>query len=872
MTSSVQDLSLLLQQVKNHSLTPQVIESTQKKTTKLSSEEILLVFIQNQLSTSQIKKQITNFDEDFKDCSIFSSFFHNLTKNEKFLTLLELDSNLERAKFLMDLLKEFDFSFPICQPKEIANGNKEEILSLIANVYLTYYNELETKKKMELKSEDLKKQINSREQEIEGLEKMYSNLSESLNKEELSKVFKTGSVFDFTDVTENLFQLIPDLNQNIIDTFKVLSEILDTPDENSQKFLQELINVTSQQNEQVRIWNLKTIFHQSLVVLIKSHQKELFTEKLHTLLKLKIEKMSSLNGEEFIEFYSKLLDLLKQHKIWSMQINPIYKSITTLFDQFLFFINYQTELTNSLISTLLTGGLFNKESNQEKIKKLLYEKLFLLIGESLPGIVSDNLLIDIFTDFFFELGISEKLNVELIISEARKRAFGETLVLLIKKQLSENSKEKLVNFLKNNELINKEKEIFEKCYQLLSNYLNKESSDFLCKTFDAKISKESAKRLSFTLFHFFDFFGLSLPLIQASIRYEIWKSKNDFSVLFTPGDISSHFTGLHCLLYGEKYLKSTLAKIIQQVANCGLNFNIPIIPISGNINEMTNEERNSFKAIENVRSFYSKFVDAIFDPQQTFPIELKIVASFYKTELPQSLKNYLPQTLARFIITRFIFPAIVSPENFSLVKNKVPGTARRGLMNISSVIKNLANGTIFPESKKHMLPLNEDITKKIPDRDRFYERISNPKLEELRQFYKPYSAKNQAPQNEPITAIHVRKLTTKLNWDQIILPSKITLKLLANIQRLGGIDYQKIKTFRKQNNLQENVQLDQNNHFFGLFGASYLESTNKSINTFINSLLQLNTKLRPVRTISQFKEGELKRKSERRKKGLVWKK
>lgn len=103
--------------------------------------------------------------------------------------------------------------------------------------------------------------------------------------------------------------------------------------------------------------------------------------------------------------------------------------------------------------------------------------------------------------------------------------------------------------------------------------------------------------------------------------------------------------------------------------------------------------------------------------------------------------------LSGFFFLRFLSPAIVSPYAYGIVDgthtfkhertvlnldaDELPPACARGLVLVSKVIQNLANGIEFGEAQKHMVPFNTFIKHHKIVMDEFLAAISKkPKVRE----------------------------------------------------------------------------------------------------------------------------------------------
>jgi len=79
-----------------------------------------------------------------------------------------------------------------------------------------------------------------------------------------------------------------------------------------------------------------------------------------------------------------------------------------------------------------------------------------------------------------------------------------------------------------------------------------------------------------------------------------------------------------------------------------------------------------------------------------------------------------------FIFLRFFCPAIVTPEKYHLVSEPPPKEARRGLILVSKLLQNLANGVEFDGSKEeYMKSMNHFVTSNLKNVTVFFDKLTD---------------------------------------------------------------------------------------------------------------------------------------------------
>ncbi|KAJ3442611.1 ras gtpase-activating protein [Anaeramoeba flamelloides] len=976
MTTINQELEMLLEEVIKQPMISDLINSNYESIKNLDLQQILLRFVNKTLKDKQINLPISNFDKDFEDCTIFIYLLFDLTGEKGFLKLLDETSLSERAERFIQLVNQMELHFKICSPKDIVKGHKLQLISFVGKLFLLFNYQMEWDQKCETQIESLENDLENKENEIKQLKKELQKIdSELMDQDNFTTNNKStneyGNIYTFTDIINQLIEDSAFLKYNIYESIRLLIKSLNSNNQQQNKFLSILNKFQETEFEGFVIWNTNILFMVGIFTIIKSHAKENFTNKIQNLIYNEILKFNGFNDKEIEKFFSNLFVILKKQKIYTMQIHPVYKSLSVFFDQFRYLCLFKIELTERVTTYLFKGKSFLELKKTKKIfKKQFWKQFHLITNQIMPGVIDESILIEILFEFFSKLKIQhknkkygkkekkekkeavkeqkevkkeqkevkkeqneevkkqkkeeveeqikeevkEKENQELleickkIVNESKKKAFGKSIKLIINNLIGTKSKKLLQNYFglfnstyvsgsvsgsgsgsnssssissyqNENSLFEREgeEEILSNCYQLLKLYLNKNDSDFLCKALDNEISGESSKNLSFSLFYFFDFFGLSLNFINFAIRYEILSCNKNQNSLFKPNHISSLLTTIYTQLYGEKYIQILIGDLIQEILKNKKKQEIEKKKILNNDNDFgfgggsgsgggggnkkndNNFEKNTnlesnFENFEKnlnsdakfIKKYFYQIVDLLFSKINDFPKEIKIIANFYKNELGKNYPNALINALGSLVFTKFICPAIISPENHNLVYKQVKPNERKTLINISAVIQKLGVGSIFPETKPSLLSLNKDIEILAEKRIEFYHLISeNDENLDLKNYLKPFSqnVNDQSDQNnnyyfDPIEPHQIHDFFTRFDSKKFINSQKLALDLLVKIEKIK-------ENFLVQPKDKRNNAGDDDERFFGKFGKQYLDDFCEKLEKFRLFIKSINQNLTP---------------------------
>eukprot|EP01156_Anaeramoeba_ignava_P009874 Anaeramoba_ignava/a478376_19.p1 GENE.a478376_19~~a478376_19.p1 ORF type:complete len:358 (+),score=149.49 a478376_19:37-1074(+) len=154
----------LLYRVRYHP-SAQLFNSKEDK--NLSPKQVLINWVNFHL-TKSLNRKIENFGSDLHDSICLSYLLkETLQGNANFLEVLQLKEIKERANKLIELISQTTYSRFICTPDDIVNGNEDEIIKFICNIFLWSSNSQLSSKDKELPNniQDLIQKAKSRKKQ-----------------------------------------------------------------------------------------------------------------------------------------------------------------------------------------------------------------------------------------------------------------------------------------------------------------------------------------------------------------------------------------------------------------------------------------------------------------------------------------------------------------------------------------------------------------------------------------------------------------------------------------------------------------------------------------------------------------------------------
>ncbi|XP_023718195.1 neurofibromin isoform X4 [Cryptotermes secundus] len=217
----------------------------------------------------------------------------------------------------------------------------------------------------------------------------------------------------------------------------------------------------------------------------------------------------------------------------------------------------------------------------------------------------------------------------------------------------------------------------------------------------------------------FDAKHLLSPLLWNMFYREVEVS-DCMQTLFRGNSLGSKIMAFCFKIYGASYLQNLLEPLIRPLLE-EPNQSFEVDPARLDPNEDIEENRRNLIALT------QKVFDAIVSSSDKFPPQLRSMCHCLYQVLSKRFPLF-PQNnigaVGTVIFLRFINPAIVSPQEMSIVIKQVPSTVKRGLMLMSKILQNIANHVEFSK-EQHMLPFNDFLRAHFEIGRRFFIQIAS---------------------------------------------------------------------------------------------------------------------------------------------------
>ena len=104
----------------------------------------------------------------------------------------------------------------------------------------------------------------------------------------------------------------------------------------------------------------------------------------------------------------------------------------------------------------------------------------------------------------------------------------------------------------------------------------------------------------------------------------------------------------------------------------------------------------------------------------------KQIRELCRSHFPMATREQCCSMIGGFFLLRYVNPAVVSPQAFMLVNEKLSNYTRRNLTVLAKVMQNLANNVTFGGVKEYFMePLNKVLSRNRDRVNRFLEELTN---------------------------------------------------------------------------------------------------------------------------------------------------
>ncbi|KAG1714683.1 Neurofibromin [Nymphon striatum] len=197
----------------------------------------------------------------------------------------------------------------------------------------------------------------------------------------------------------------------------------------------------------------------------------------------------------------------------------------------------------------------------------------------------------------------------------------------------------------------------------------------------------------------FDAKHLLSPLVWNMFYKEV-EVTDCMQTLFRGNSLGSKIMAFCFKIYGANYLHNLLEPLIKPLTEQG-NVSYEVDPARLENEEEVEENRR------NLMSLTQKIFNAIISSTDKFPSQLRNMCHCLYQVLSKRFPQYPNNVSAvgTVIFLRFINPAIVSPFETGIVDQQPSPLVKRGLIQVSKILQNIANHVEFRE--QHMLLFND---------------------------------------------------------------------------------------------------------------------------------------------------------------------
>eukprot|EP01102_Stenamoeba_stenopodia_P020321 TRINITY_DN786_c0_g7_i1.p1 TRINITY_DN786_c0_g7~~TRINITY_DN786_c0_g7_i1.p1 ORF type:complete len:924 (-),score=135.37 TRINITY_DN786_c0_g7_i1:1405-4176(-) len=239
----------------------------------------------------------------------------------------------------------------------------------------------------------------------------------------------------------------------------------------------------------------------------------------------------------------------------------------------------------------------------------------------------------------------------------------------------------------------------------------------LCKV---KLMKEGGDELCKFIVQYFKFRDKLIPLLNAAISQEISETTG-ITTLFRGESPATKLLSAHFNDQGLDYLRHVTHHLITEIVFNNQDWEIDPSKADKGVDVMNN--------LEKLLVLTQDFLKTLFKSVDQCPTSFRLIFAHTQREIGNRFPEMKQLVVGAFLFLRFICPALVTPERYSILPNEgqnLPAQARRGLILVSKLLQNLANNVEFDGSKEdYTKSLNRLITRNIDSVRKFFDELAD---------------------------------------------------------------------------------------------------------------------------------------------------
>ena len=258
-------------------------------------------------------------------------------------------------------------------------------------------------------------------------------------------------------------------------------------------------------------------------------------------------------------------------------------------------------------------------------------------------------------------------------------------------------------------------------YEQLTKFLA-DDYKILCKMLEPHISVKVKEELSFSLMSVFKTQDIAEDILADIVVHEISSNDNE-SLTFRGNSIATKAMEAYIKLVGEKYLEDTLRSTLHDILNSDLDLEVDPIKVSNT--DILHSHR------QDLRNVVTIVWRRISNSHSIFPVRLQRCFHKIRQYLEQVGKEEIAYKLvSSCLFLRYLCPAILGPNLFSLTDEFPNEKSNRNLTLIAKTMQTLANFARYEGKENSMEFMNSFLDEETTNMKKFLELVSGPPPED----------------------------------------------------------------------------------------------------------------------------------------------
>eukprot|EP01104_Vermistella_antarctica_P014857 TRINITY_DN4749_c0_g2_i1.p1 TRINITY_DN4749_c0_g2~~TRINITY_DN4749_c0_g2_i1.p1 ORF type:complete len:924 (-),score=223.20 TRINITY_DN4749_c0_g2_i1:464-3235(-) len=228
-----------------------------------------------------------------------------------------------------------------------------------------------------------------------------------------------------------------------------------------------------------------------------------------------------------------------------------------------------------------------------------------------------------------------------------------------------------------------------------------------------------SQKLGRAVIHYYAYYDELAPLLNTAISCEVARTSQSQELFRCESVATRLLSQFFFDQQGIHYLRQVLRPLLDTICNC--RHSLEVDPSRAGLDPSIDVKANMDLLLTTTQNF----LDSLLAKADLIPPSFREIFAHSVREAGGKFPEMRQLVVGGFLFLRFICPSLVTPERYGLWPEAPGKNARRGLILVSKLLQNLANGVEFDGAKEeYTTPMNRVITGNLQNILNFFDGLA----------------------------------------------------------------------------------------------------------------------------------------------------